>query len=266
MAMRLAALQMYDLPEVTEATDALWAALANRLRRAGVEGVPDRLERGGDPRAVWASPQLLIAQICGFPLMHRFAGRLALVATPCYAAPGCVGPNYRSRIVARADDRRASVAEFTGAVAAISSEDSHSGFNILRWRVAQEERRPFFARVERTGGHVASLAAIQSGSADLAAIDCVIFALLERYRPSAVEGVRVLEETPLAPGLPYVTACSTTAAECTRLREALAETLADPTLAEVRGALLLLGAEEVRPARYEAIRDFARQGAGVALS
>jgi len=47
---------------------------------------------------------------------------------------------------------------------------------------------------------------------------------------------------------------------------ALAETLADPALAEVRGALLLLGAEEVRPARYEAIRDFARQGAAVALS
>ncbi len=256
---------MYDLPEVAEATDAFWAALATRLRGAGVEDVPDRLERDSDPRAVWASPQLLFSQTCGLPLVHRFAGRLALVATPCYAAPGCVGPNYLSHIVVRADDPRATVAEFAGSVAAINSEDSHSGFNILRWRVAREGRSPFFARVERTGSHVASLAGVQSGGADLAAIDCVTFALLERHRPSAVEGVRVLEETPLAPGLPYITAGDTTAEECARLREALAETLADPALAEVREALLLLGAEEVRPARYEAIRDFARQGARIRL-
>jgi ABC-type phosphate/phosphonate transport system substrate-binding protein len=198
--------------------------------------------------------------------MHEFAGRLTLVATPCYAAPGCVGPNYRSYFVVRADDRRTSLAEYAGAAAAINSEHSHSGFNILRWRVAREGRSPFFACVERTCGHEASIEAVRSGRSDLAAIDCVTFALLRRYRPSATESVRILEESPLAPGLPYVTAAGATGQESACLRRALADTLADRSLAAVRDALLLLGAEELSLAHYEAIRAFAREGAPAALS
>jgi ABC-type phosphate/phosphonate transport system substrate-binding protein len=257
---------MYDLPEVAAATDAFWASLARRLRSAGVSDVPDRLQRAGDARAVWASPQLLFAQTCGFPLMHEFDGRLALIATPRYAVGGCEGPTYRSRIVARAEDTRSAFADFAGAVVAINSEDSHSGFNILRWRAAQEGHGPFFAKIERTGAHVASLAALQQGRADIAAIDCVTFALLERHRPRALERIRVLEDTPPAPALPFVTAAGTRAEELRILRDALAETLADPGLADTRAALLLIGAEELPLQHYEAIRDFARAGAGVPLA
>jgi ABC-type phosphate/phosphonate transport system substrate-binding protein len=160
----------------------------------------------------------------------------------------------------RANDPRRSVAEFRNAVAAINAEDSHSGFNILRWRIAREKKPPFFMRLERTGSHVRSLAAVQSGRVDLAAIDCVTFALLERHRPSAVAEVRILEETPAAPALPFVTAVSTTANELRLLRRALTDTLADPALAATREVLLLRGVEEIPLARYEAIRDFARQG------
>jgi ABC-type phosphate/phosphonate transport system substrate-binding protein len=264
--MRLAALPMYDLPEVAAATDALWAALARRLRAAGLQGVPDRLQRGGDLRELWASPQLLLAQTCGFPLVHEFDGRLALIATPRYAVGGCEGPTYRSRIVVRADDPRVSFRDFAGAVAAINSEDSHSGFNILRWRVAQEGRSPFFRQAERTGGHVASLGAVQSGRADLAAIDCVTYALLERHRPGALQGIRVLEDTASAPALPFVSAVGLHADELRILRGALEQTFADPELVEARDALLLSGVEELPLVRYEAIRDYARQGAGVRLA
>jgi ABC-type phosphate/phosphonate transport system substrate-binding protein len=198
--------------------------------------------------------------------MHEFTGKLALVATPSYAVPGCEGPNYRSFLIIRADDPRSSVAEFAGAVAAINSEDSHSGFNILRWRIAQEGRGAFFTHVERTGSHVASLAAVQSGGADLVAIDCVTFTLLERHRPSAITGLRILEETPLAPALPFITATSTTDRELRLLREAIADTVADPALSDIRNALLLCGVEEIPLARYEAIRKFSREGAGVTLA
>jgi ABC-type phosphate/phosphonate transport system substrate-binding protein len=263
--MKLAALPMYDLPEVAAATDALWAALAERLRAEGIAGVPDRLQRGGDARQVWRSPDLLFAQTCGFPLMHEFAGCLALIATPRYAVGGCEGATYRSRIVVRSDDPREKFRDFAGAVAAINSEDSHSGFNILRWRAAQEKRCGFFAKLERTGAHAASLAAVQSGNADLAAIDCVTFTLFERHRPRALESLRVLEDTPAAPALPFVTAAAATDEEIRVLRRALADTIADPGLAEVRDALLLEGIEELPLARYEAILDYARQGEGAGL-
>jgi hypothetical protein len=40
--------------------------------------------------------------------------------------------------------RAALLPSFRGAVAAVNSEESHSGFNILRWRVRTEGKAPFF--------------------------------------------------------------------------------------------------------------------------
>ena len=264
--MRLAALPMYDMPETERATDALWTAVARRLRLGGMADVPDRLTRGVDPREVWRSPHLLLAQTCGYPLMHEFEGRLALVATPRYAVPGCEGAVYRSRIVSRADDPRERFADFAGSVAAINSEDSHSGFNILRWRAAREPRRPFFDRVVVTGGHVVSLKAVQSGQADIAAIDCVTFALLERHRPDGIARLRIVEDTPAAPALPFVTSIATGDEERSLLRRALTETFADPTLHQIREDLLLAGIEDLPLARYQAIREYAEQGGSVRLA
>ncbi|HSD35643.1 MAG TPA: PhnD/SsuA/transferrin family substrate-binding protein [Alphaproteobacteria bacterium] len=264
--MRLAALPMYDMPETASTTDALWTAVARRLRLGGMADVPDRLTRGVDPREVWGSPHLLLAQTCGYPLMHEFEGRLALVATPRYAVPGCEGAVYRSRIVSRADDPRERFADFAGSVAAINSEDSHSGFNILRWRAAREPKRPFFDRVVVTGGHVASLKAVRSGQADIAAIDCVTFALLERHRPDGIARLRIVEDTPAAPALPFVTSIAVSDEERSLLRRALTETFADPTLHQIREDLLLAGIEDLPLARYRAIRDYAEQGGSVRLA
>ena len=259
--MRLAALPMYDLPELAAATDALWSGIARRLRADGVVGVPDRLDRSREARAIWSDPDLLFSQTCGFPLTHAFAGRMAVVATPCYAAPGCTGPNYRSFIVARAEDARTRLADFAGARAAINSPDSHSGCNILRWRIAQETARPFFGSVRETGSHAQSLAVVKAGQADLAAVDCVTYALLGKHRPEAIAGIKIVDETALAPGLPYVTSPSTDETTLAALRRALAEAIADPALAKARNALLLAGVEELPLTRYQAIRDYAGQGA-----
>ena len=59
----VAALSMYDLPELSEANDQLWAAIAERLRAAGVAGVPARLTRSLAPETVWSAP--------GLPLAHE---------------------------------------------------------------------------------------------------------------------------------------------------------------------------------------------------
>ena len=60
------ALQMYDLPEVKWATDALAAQLLINLRRAGFAEVPYGLDREGDYKAQWTEPDLLFAQTCGW--------------------------------------------------------------------------------------------------------------------------------------------------------------------------------------------------------
>src|SRR4051794_33542745 len=87
----LAGLPMYDPPELRDAVNSWWSGLACAFRAEGVGDVPDRLDRSLRPETLWDSPDLLLAQTCGYPLVGPWSGRLRYVATPRYAAPGCEG-------------------------------------------------------------------------------------------------------------------------------------------------------------------------------
>ncbi len=255
--MNVAALPMYDFEELRWATDALWAAIASR-----VPGAPARLERGRD---VWLDPALLLAQTCGYPLVTRLAGKVRLVATPRYRVEGCEGAFYRSAVVVRADDPAVRLADLRGRRCAVNSLDSNSGMNVLRAEIAPlAEGGRFFADVVVTGGHVASVAAVARGDADVAAIDCVTWAHLQRLRPGETAGLRVLGWTEATPGLPLVTAVGTDAGTQAALVRALEDVAGDPGLAEVRAALLLEGFEAVALEAYGVVKEmeFLAEGLG----
>ena len=98
---RVASLPMYDFPELRDAHNALWGALAARLVVAGMRDVPPELTHDVGHRDVWHDPSLLFAQGCEYPLAKSFADRVRLVATPMYSAAGCEGARYRSALVVR---------------------------------------------------------------------------------------------------------------------------------------------------------------------
>ncbi|HVL22070.1 MAG TPA: hypothetical protein VM422_14005 [Amaricoccus sp.] len=102
----VAALPMYDWPEVAAATDGFWAAVRDRLRAEGV-AAPEALERDRGLAEVWTDPGLVLGQACGLPLVRTLAGRVAVVGALDYGLPGCPAGWYRSAVVARTDDRRA---------------------------------------------------------------------------------------------------------------------------------------------------------------
>jgi hypothetical protein len=254
--MAVAGLPMYDLPEIAGATDAWWRGLARAFRREGIAEVPDRLTRGEDLFRHWSSPDLLFSQTCGYPLIHALAGRVALVATPCYRAEGCAGPEYRSVVVVRADSAVTEPAQLRGGTCAVNSRDSQSGYNALRALVAPLSRGGrFFGRVVMSGGHRESLALVAAGEADVAAIDCVTHALLARHAPTALAGTRVLCHSAAAPGLPYVTAAGADVTLLRRLRAGLRRAFDDPGLAAVRDDLLLAGMEVLPLAAYGRIAE-----------
>ena len=255
----LASLPMYDLPEVAGATAAWWAGLARWFRRAGLDEVPDRLTQPTDRVAHWLSPELLFSQTCGYPLTHALVGRVQLVATPCYAAPGCQRSSYRSAIVVAADSTVATFADLRGTVAAVNGVDSHSGFNVPRSMASAFHRGGrFFSHVTVTGSHMASLAAVARGEADIAAIDCVTHALAARHRPRAIEGTRVVLLGPPAPGLPYIAAGGTDDDRRLRLRDGLGHAFEDADLATARDDLLLVGAEWIELTAYDAVLEMER--------
>lgn len=254
--MAVASLPMYDLPELRAATDAWWRGLARAFRREGIADVPESIDRREAYQDVWLAPDLLFSQTCGYPLTHAMAGRVELVATPCYSTEGCEGANYCSFVIVGADSTVRAIADLRGTRCAVNGLDSQSGFNVLRSLVAPVAKGArFFGSVAITGGHLASLGRVAAGQADVAAIDCVTHGLLVRHRPQALAGTRVLCRTASAPGLPYVTQAGAGAKMLQRLRAGLERAFVDPELVEARGALLLEGAAVLPLAAYDRIGE-----------
>lgn len=250
---RRAALSMYDLPELRQANDALWAAIVERLRARNLFEAPDQLTRDVPPDALWADPDLFLAQACGFPLATRLEGQVRVVATPRYRARGCDGADYRSAVVVRADSPASSLDDLRGSRCAVNDLASNSGMNLLRAEIAPlAGGRPFFKSVILTGAHAASAEAVAAGEADIAAIDCVTWAHLQRLRPALAGGLRALTWTVRNPGLPLITSLGTSPAHLTALRGALDDVARDPGLREVRQALLLEGFSLVPAEHYRA--------------
>jgi ABC-type phosphate/phosphonate transport system substrate-binding protein len=257
----IAILPMYDFPWTAAANDALWASIFVRLNDAGVRA-PARLTRGGDLAALWRHPRLIFGQTCGYPYRTALRDSVALIATPEYSFPGCDGAAHRSFIVRRAADPRPELAEFRGAIAALNAEDSNSGMNLFRATVASVAGgAPFFRATIVTGSHEASVSAVAEGRADLAAIDCVSFSLLERGRPELIARVAIVAESPLSPGLPFIAAAGLPDPTIAAMREALFAVLADPDLAATRTTLGLKGARGATPADYDRVIEIERDAA-----
>ena len=257
--MSVAGLPTYDLPEVRPAQDALWAGLRGHLEHAGLSDVPAALDHDRAGAVLWSRPDLLLSQCCGYDLAHAQAGVLRPLATPCYLAPGCTGPSYRSLVIVAADSPARILDDLRGAVCAINDRESHSGMNALRALVAPLSRDGrFFAAVKVSGAHSASLAMVARGDADVAAIDGVIHGLLARHRPAALVGTRVLGQTASAPAPPFVARAGASDALVARLRAALIRTFDDPVLATTRADLLLAGIEILPDGGYDRIKAFAR--------
>jgi ABC-type phosphate/phosphonate transport system substrate-binding protein len=254
--MALASLPMYDLPELRAATDAWWRGLARAFRREGIADVPDAIDRRRHYQEVWQSPELLFSQTCGYPLTHALAGRVQLVATPCYAAEGCKAAAYCSVLIVGAGNPAAGIAALRGARCAVNATDSQSGYNALRALVApMAAGGRFFGSVAVTGGHRASIEYVAGGQADVAAIDCVTHALLARHHPSALDGTRVLCRTAAAPNLPYVTRIQAGDDLLSRLRNGLKHAMTDPSLTASRDSLMLAGVAVLPLSAYDGIGE-----------
>lgn len=253
----IAALQMYDWPELAGRTDAFWAEVAAALRAEGI-AAPESLSRPEDLAGAWRDPALLLGQSCGLPFVSgRCAGALA-VARPAYEAEGCGAGTYRSALVCRAGEAGPLTA-FRGRVAAVNEYGSQSGCNALADAV-----RPlgdaFFGDVLLTGGHRASAQAVAEGRADLAAIDAVAWALLAEIDPATRARLAVIGWTGETPALPFITS-GANGARIPALRRALAAAARPGAPAGIPAGVLSAEAAE-----YEPIRAMARRVAGLRLA
>ena len=179
-----ASLGMYDQPCLAGANDALWRAIAQQLRARGVDDPPRELDRTRPLGEIWRDRHLLLAQTCGYPLVTALRGTVTVVAAPVYDLPHSRGAAHCSRVLVPDATPFAGLGALAGARAAINGRASNTGLNLFRRALADTaDGRPIFGTVLETGGHIASLEALCTGQADVAAIDSVTHALTARHRP-----------------------------------------------------------------------------------
>jgi ABC-type phosphate/phosphonate transport system substrate-binding protein len=263
--MVFASFPWYDIPEIRPATDLLWACLSDKLRARGFEQTPVNLDRTVPYTHQWISGRLFFSQACGYDVLLPYANSLRILGTPVYRAAGCLGPRYSSLVVVHKDSSWKHLAGLRGSRCAVNTMTSHSGMNSLRAMVAPLHRSGrFFSEVQVTGAHELSLKRVGERAADVAAIDCVTYELLRRYRPRSLSQVRILCRTGAMPAPPYVAGAHLSEWERQSIAGALVETLQDPSVRAAKEALLLDRIESLPLAAYEPIaaldRDAFRRG------
>ncbi len=198
MAESLVTLPMYAFPENTVPTRKLGESLAEALRS---HGVPARWSASAcDDHtslvAHWRNPSLVLSQSCGLPLVEALFDAVEPVGTFDWKDGGVSPGRYRSVVVSRRHR--------TGLIRpAINGYHSLSGWASLG--VFLFGRDDVLEPVV-TGSHAASIAALLSGQADVAAIDGVSWTLLSRY--GRAEGLTIIGEGPVIPSLPLITSRS----------------------------------------------------------
>ncbi|WP_223519431.1 phosphate/phosphite/phosphonate ABC transporter substrate-binding protein [Pseudomonas sp. GL-B-19] len=250
MTQHIAELLMYVAPEPIRQANERW--LTRILERLG----SDRLD-GKDLSLMdlWLSPHLLLTQTCGYPLMTALRGQVRVVGRPRYELPDSSGGSHCSLLLSRADDHRRTLPDFRDSRGEINSEDSNSGMNLLRHRLAPLHRNgQFFASVAISGSHRESLRWLREDQADLAAIDSVTFAYLAQHAREEVAGLHVVARSALSPTLPYISAAGTSREQAEHLRQVMNQTLSElPDVAEILGLKEVLPASEID---YQVILDY----------
>lgn len=213
MHARISVLGMYDFPELRSSWDALYQRAA-----LDVGGAPSALSWDIGAHDSWLHPDLMLGMACGWPLIKTLRDQVRVVGTFSYAGTDGPAHMYRSLIVTATGlsfDQIAGAPEHVRA--ALNSTDSLSGNISLLGAFGLGLQWP--GDVVHTGSHVASIEAIRSGAADVAAIDGMTWRYRQRQAPHTLGGLRVIGHGPLVPCLPLIVPAATTDAEIDAWRD-----------------------------------------------
>lgn len=231
MTARRASLAMYSLGGVRPAYRRLWDAVVRE-----VPELPKTLTWPDDVHATWTDDDMVVKQTCGWPLVTRLGPSVRVVGAFEPELSDAVDHRYRSVIVST---RPGSPEDFATAHLAFNSGDSLSGWvSLVVWSGRSADS--LLAGATESGSHVSSLRLLQEREVELASIDAVTFAHVQRHWPILLTGVEVVGRGPLVPSLPVVVPASE-ADLVERLRDAFATVVGSSALATTCHDLLIGG-------------------------
>ncbi|WP_420861227.1 phosphate/phosphite/phosphonate ABC transporter substrate-binding protein [Algirhabdus cladophorae] len=208
----VASLPMYARPELKVAHDTFWALVREALLDI-YPGVPLDLNQDGLGYQFWLRPDLILSQTCGYPYRTRLRDHVQLVGTPDYGLSDCPAGHYYSVFVVRQDSEFLTLNDLQSARMAYNDDQSQSGYHGplafldhsgVRIRLGPE-----------SGAHRKSAQLVAQSLADVAALDAVTWAHMQRY-DAVAQNLRVIGRTHSVPGLPLICAKELDAARVTQ--------------------------------------------------
>jgi ABC-type phosphate/phosphonate transport system substrate-binding protein len=169
---------------------------------------------------LWRHPGLVFAQTCWGPMQAGLAEHVEVLGQPDYSNyKGGEKELYRSAIVMRGDSSIEISPEslpvlpiemMRGKRFAFNDQQSMSGILALKQDMVRTGAIPgedhfgsFWSERVQTGSHRDSIAAVASGLADVAAIDCKTWHMALEHEPAS-RALAVVGWTAPRPGLPYI--------------------------------------------------------------
>lgn len=232
---------MYDRPEVATTWDRLW----HLFRDAFGDG-PNELSRGGDLWDIWQSPDLLLAQTCGFPYRTRLKGKVALIGAADHGIAEASAGHYCSVIVAHRRLEGRNLTALDGATLAYNEPLSQSGWAAV-WRHFGKRALRIGTRLQ-SGAHRESARLVANREADFAALDVISWKLMQRHDAFTQELI-VVDLTAPTPALPFISACYQ---DAPRIQKALHDAIRNLTEGQ-REELFLHGLVTLQQSSYEAV-------------
>ena len=234
---------MYARPELDDTIAQFWDLIRKNLYQKGISS-PINLSQDAEDINSWLDPNLVLSQTCGMPYRNILHGKVQLVGTPIYDLPDCPPGHYFSVIVARKDDPRSTLKEYSQAVLAYNMEISQSGYAAPLNHAATQGIR--FPNQVKSHGHVKSAEMVARREADIAAIDAVTWMLIKRH-DAFISNLRVLERTtPTTPVLPLITSLKLNADQ---IYNAVKQAIQDLSQ-DMRDAMLLKGIMKIPTLEY----------------
>lgn len=212
-----------------------------------------------------------LAWICGAPYVRYrelAASPVQLLAAPVWRAPRYGDrPVYFSDVIVRAAHPAQSFADLARARWAYNEPGSLSGYEIVRYYLAQQNlSHGFFGQAIQSGAHVRSIAMVLAGEVDASAIDSTVLEEEVRVRPELETELRVIDVIGPNPMPPWVAASTMPPALCADLRAALVEMHTTVVGAAMLAATPIARFAAVDDADYDPVRTALRLAETVRLT
>ena len=161
-------------------------------------GVPVETKQIQSYAEIGADGQPDVAFICGLPyvqLVKQHPAPVELLAAPVLLGERYGGrPIYFSDVIVGHDSPWHSFADLRGRSWAYNELDSHSGYNVTRYRLVQMgETSGFFGEVVVAGAHHRAVQVVRDGEVDAAAIDSHLLDALLRDDPALGTQIKVID-------------------------------------------------------------------------